>query len=137
MELTHLPTVNAGLNVLATTFLAFGYVWIRRGDMRRHRACMLAACGMSAAFLVSYVIYHWNVGSVPYQGEGWLRTVYFSILISHIVLAIAIVPLVAVTLLRALRGSYRRHRRIARWALPIWMYVSVTGVVIYLMLYHG
>ena len=137
MEFTDLPTLNAGLNTLATVFLAAGYWWIRRGDMRRHKACMLGACGASAAFLTSYAIYHWHVGSVPYTGQGWVRPAYFTILITHVVLAAAIVPLVALTLLRALRGSFERHRRIARWSWPLWMYVSVTGVVIYLMLYHG
>ena len=137
MEFTDLPTLNACLNLVATVFLAAGYFWIRRGDMRRHKASMLCACAASTAFLTSYLIYHWHAGSVPYAGQGWVRPVYFIILISHIVLAVAIVPLVALTLLRAWRGAFERHRRIARWAWPLWMYVSVTGVVIYGMLYHG
>lgn len=135
MDATTLPTVNAVLNLLATGFLTAGYVRIRQGDTARHRACMLGACAASAAFLVSYVVYHWQVGSVPFDGQGWIRPVYFAILISHIVLAAAIAPLVALTLVRALRGSFERHRRIARWTWPLWMYVSVTGVVIYCMLY--
>lgn len=137
MEFTDLPTLNAGLNMLAAAFLAAGYCWIRRGDTRRHKVCMLGACGASAAFLTSYVIYHWQVGSVAYTGQGWVRPAYFTILATHVVLAVVIVPLVALTLLRALRGSFERHRGIARWTLPLWMYVSVTGVVIYWMLYHG
>ncbi len=137
MEFTDLPTLNAALNLTATGFLAGGYYWIRRGAVERHRACMLGACGASAAFLVSYLIYHWQVGSVPFTGQGWIRPVYFSILISHIVLAVAIVPLVILTLVRAMRGTFERHRRLARWTWPLWMYVSVTGAVIYWMLYHG
>ncbi len=137
MEFSDLPTLNATLNLIAAAFLAAGYVWIRRGDTRRHKVCMLCACAASAAFLASYLIYHWQVGSVPFTRQGWIRPVYFSILISHIVLAAAIVPLVALTLMRALRGTFERHRRIARWTWPLWMYVSVTGVAIYWMLYRG
>ncbi len=137
MEFTDLPTLNAALNLTATGFLGAGYYWIRRGDMRRHKAAMLGACLASAAFLASYLVYHWQVGSVPFTKQGWIRPVYFSILVSHIVLAIAIVPLVALTLARALRGTFERHRSIARWTWPLWMYVSVTGVVIYWMLYQG
>ena len=137
MEFSDLPMLNACLNLVATAFLVAGYTWIRRGDMRRHRASMVCACAASAAFLASYLVYHWQVGSVPYTGQGWIRPVYFAILISHIVLATVIVPLVALTLLRAARGSFEQHRRIARWTWPLWMYVSVTGVVIYWMLYHG
>jgi uncharacterized membrane protein YozB (DUF420 family) len=112
-----------------------GWVFIRRRQIARHRACMLAACAMSALFLTSYVIYHANVGSVPYTGRGSLRTTYFAILITHIMLAAAILPLAIVTLSRALARRFDRHRRIARWTFPIWLYVSVTGVVIYFMLY--
>ncbi len=137
MEFADLATVNAGLNGLALAFLASGFYWIRRGDARRHKVSMLCACAASALFLASYLIYHWQVGSVPYLGRGWIRPVYFAILTSHIVLAALIVPLAAVTLTRALRGSFERHRRIARWTWPLWMYVSVTGIVIYWMLYHG
>ena len=96
---------------------------------------MLAACAASTAFLASYLVYHWHVGSVPFEGQGWIRPLYFAILISHVVLAIIIVPLVATTLLRAMRGSFEMHRSIARWTWPLWMYVCVTGVVIYCMLY--
>lgn len=137
MEFEDLPTLNAALNLTAAAFLSAGYFWIRRGDSGRHRACMLGACLASAAFLASYLVYHWQVGSVPFTRQGWIRPVYFSILISHIVLAVAIVPIVALTLARALRGAFPAHRRIARWAWPLWMYVSVTGVVIYWMLYQS
>ncbi len=137
MEFTELPTLNAALNLTATAFLVAGYYWIRRGDQRYHRMSMLGAAVASAAFLTSYLIYHWQVGSIPFTREGWVRPVYFSILISHIVLAVAIVPLVVLTLVRAFRGTFERHRRIARWTWPLWMYVSVSGVVIYWMLYRS
>ena len=136
MDFTDLPALNASLNSVAAVLLTLGYVFIRRGDMQRHKACMLCACGVSTAFLASYLVYHWQVGSVPFTGRGWVRPVYFSILLSHIVLAIVILPLAATTLLRAWRGDYDRHRAIARWTWPLWMYVSLTGVAIYLMLYH-
>ena len=137
MEVTDLPAVNASLNLLATVFLSLGYWQIRRGETQRHRVCMLCACVASMAFLASYLVYHWQVGSVAFTGRGWIRPVYFSILISHIVLAIVIVPLAALTLFRAWRGAFDRHRSIARWTWPLWMYVSVTGIVVYWMLYHG
>ena len=137
MDYSDLPTLNVSLNILTAVCLAGGYLQIRRGERRRHKTFMLGACCLSLAFLVSYVIYHLQVGSVRYEGEGWIRLVYFSILISHIVLAAAIVPLVVVTLRYALGGSFARHRQIARWTWPIWMYVSATGVVIYCMLYLG
>jgi len=97
---------------------------------------MLSACVTSALFLISYLIYHYFVGSVPFKGAGWIRTVYFSILISHVILAAAIIPLAMITLVRALRGNFERHKRIARWTFPIWLYVSVTGVIVYWMLYR-
>ncbi len=136
MTLSDLPMLNAILNGIAATLLATGWVLIKRGRMAQHRACMLAAFGTSALFLVSYVIYHANVGSRPFGGQGPIRVVYFAILISHVVLAAAILPLSIVTLRRGLAGRYDRHVRIARWTLPIWLYVSVTGVVVYLMLYR-
>ena len=135
MDYSDLPTLNVSLNILTAACLGGGYYQIRRGERGRHKAFMLCACCSSLAFLSSYVIYHLQVGSVPYEGEGWIRLVYFLILISHIVLAAAIVPLVVVTLRYALGGSFARHRRIARWTWPIWMYVSATGAVIYGMLY--
>ncbi len=133
----HLPTVNASLNALAGVCLIAGFVFIRRRRIAQHRACMIAAFGCSVLFLVSYLIYHYQVGSVRYQGTGTLRTIYLSILATHTVLAAAVPFLATITLVRALRERYDRHRAIARWTLPIWLYVSVTGVVIYLMLYGG
>lgn len=130
------PALNALLNATAAVFLVAGYSCIRHKKIAAHRVCMLAAFGVSAAFLISYLIYHATAGSVPFRGQGWIRPVYFAILLSHIVLAAAIVPLVLVTLSFALRERFDRHRHIARWTLPIWLYVSVTGVVVYLMLYH-
>ena len=135
-DYTILPGVNATLNGIATIFLSLGWIFIRRRDMRRHRACMLAAFVTSGVFLASYLVYHANVGSVPFQGRGAVRAVYFAILITHIILAAAILPLALMTLSRALSQRFDRHRRIARWTLPLWLYVSVTGVVIYVMLYR-
>ena len=137
IDYASLPAVNASLNALATVFLSVGWVFIRRREIGRHRACMLSALATSVLFLTSYVIYHANVGSVPFTGQGAIRTIYFTILITHVILAAAIVPLALITLSRALAGRFDRHRRIARWTLPIWLYVSVTGVVIYLMLYQS
>lgn len=131
----HLPTVNASLNALAALLLIVGFVFVRRRQIQAHRVCMVAAFSCSVLFLVSYLYYHYNVGSVRYSGTGTLRTVYLTILATHIVLAAAVPFLAIVTLVRALRERWDRHRAIARWTLPIWLYVSVTGVVIYLMLY--
>jgi len=129
------PTLNAVLNAASAVCILVGWRLVRTGRWRAHRAAMLAAVGLSAAFLVSYLAYHFQVGSVRFAGSGPVRTLYLSILLTHTVLA-AIVPFaVGVTLVRALRGRFDRHRAIARWALPVWLYVSVTGVVIYLMLY--
>ena len=136
MQVSDLPALNATLNGLAAIFLMVGYVQIRRGHRDVHKRCMLAALVTSALFLVSYVIYHLNVGSRPFPGQGVIRVIYFSILITHVVLAAATLPLALVTAARGLKGQYSRHVRIARWTLPIWLYVSVTGVVIYLMLYQ-
>ena len=136
MELRDLPALNATLNGLSAVFLVSGYLFIRRGDRLMHKRCMIAALTTSALFLTSYVIYHLNTGSRPFPGQGSIRLVYFSILITHVVLAAAIVPLALVTATRGLRSQFDRHVRIARWTLPIWLYVSVTGVVIYLMLYQ-
>lgn len=134
---THqLPALNATLNGLTTVLLTAGYVLIRGRRRQAHRAVMLVAAATSALFLLSYLVYHAQVGSVRFQSQGWIRPVYFTILLTHTVLAAAIVPMVLVTFWRALRNEFSRHRRIARWTWPLWMYVSVTGVVIYLMLYH-
>lgn len=131
-----LPTLNAALNATSAVLLATGYAFIRRGRIHVHRACMLAAFAVSTAFLVSYLYYHAQVGTTSFRGQGWIRPVYFGILFTHTALAAAVVPLVLVTLTRALRGRFERHRAIARWTFPVWLYVSVTGVVVYLILYH-
>jgi uncharacterized membrane protein YozB (DUF420 family) len=136
MAVTDLPALNATLNAFSTVLLLTGYVFIRRGQWQRHRACMIAALAASILFLSSYVIYHWQVGSVPFKGTGWIRTVYFAVLIPHVILAAAIVPLVIITASRGLSARYDRHRTIARWTLPLWLYVSVTGVIVYWMLYR-
>ena len=135
MNVSDLPALNASLNGVATAFLAAGYVFIRRRQIQAHRASMLAAVTASALFLISYLFYHANAGSRPFTGTGPIRAVYFVILITHIVLAAAIVPMVLMTLARALRKRFDRHAAIARRTLPLWLYVSVTGVVIYVMLY--
>ncbi len=135
-SVSSLPLVNALLNSLATILLVCGYVAIRRGKIQVHRALMLSAFGTSVLFLVSYLIYHAQVGSRPFPGRGPIRTVYFAILISHIVLAAVIPPLAAVTLWQGLHSRFDRHVRIARWTLPLWLYVSVTGIIVYLMLYQ-
>ena len=136
MTYTDLPALNASLNAISTVFLSVGWVLIRQRRIAAHRLCMLGAFATSGLFLISYVVYHANVGSVPYQGQGAIRMVYFAILITHVILAAAILPLALVTLSRALARRFDRHRKIARWTLPIWLYVSVTGVVIYVMLYQ-
>jgi uncharacterized membrane protein YozB (DUF420 family) len=135
-DVTTLPVVNATLNSIAAVLLVTGYVLIRRGRVAQHRLCMLAAFGTSTLFLVSYLFYHAQVGSQPFTGQGPVRTVYFTILISHVSLAVLILPLALVTLRRGLRRDDARHVAIARWTLPIWLYVSVTGVVVYWMLYQ-
>ena len=131
-----LPAVNATLNAISACLLTAGYVFVRRRDIARHKFCMLSAVCVSAIFLVCYVTYHALHGSTRFTHQGAIRWVYFAILISHVLLAVAIVPMVIITLLRALRGQFERHRAIARWTLPAWLYVSVTGVLVYLMLYQ-
>jgi uncharacterized membrane protein YozB (DUF420 family) len=128
--------LNASLNAASAVLLATGYAFIRQRKVLWHKACMLTAVGTSAAFLVSYVLYHARVGAVRFQGHGWIRPVYFSILLTHTILAIAIVPLAGVTLYRAWHAQFDRHRRVARWTLPAWLYVSVTGVAIYFLVYR-
>lgn len=130
------PAINATLNGSSAVLLVSARTMIKRGRMAVHRALMLAAVGTSTLFLISYLYYHAHVGNVHFQGQGWSRPVYFSILISHTILATVIVPLVIITLSRGLRQRFDRHRAIARWTYPIWLYVSVTGVVIYFMLFH-
>jgi putative membrane protein len=136
VNVADLPALNATLNGIAALLLVAGYVQIRRGRPDLHKRCMLGALTTSALFLTSYVIYHANAGSRPFGGQGPIRVVYFAILISHVVLAAAILPLALTTTARGLRSQLDRHVRIARWTLPLWLYVSVTGVVIYLMLYQ-
>ena len=136
LPVSSLPGINAALNTISALFLGAGYLFIRQKWVAAHRFCMLSAVVTSAVFLISYLAYHFQVGSVPFEGQGWIRVVYFSILISHTVLAVAVVPLVLWTLVQAFRGRFDRHRLIARWTLPIWFYVSVTGVVVYWMLYR-
>jgi putative membrane protein len=130
------PKINATLNGCSTVLLVTGRMLIARKKMAAHRAVMLTALGSSSLFLISYLYYHAHVGSMHFRGTGWSRPVYFSILISHTILAAVILPMVIVTLNRALGERFEQHRAIARWTFPVWLYVSVTGVVIYFMLYQ-
>ncbi|MEP6915007.1 MAG: DUF420 domain-containing protein [Acidobacteriota bacterium] len=134
--IAQLPLLNAVLNATSALLLIAGYLLIRRGQVRRHRAVMISAFAVSVCFLTSYVIYHANVGSKPFPGRGAIRIVYFAILLTHVILAAAVPPLAIVTLSRGLKSRVDRHVAIARWTLPIWLYVSVTGVIVYLMLYR-
>ena len=136
MSVSDLPAVNASLNGLSALLLGAGYACIRSGRRDAHRNCMMAALVSSTLFLSSYLVYHFHVGSVRFTGQGPIRTAYFAILLTHTILAVLIVPLVATTVTRALRERFDAHRRIARITLPLWTYVSVTGVVIYWMLYR-
>lgn len=136
MTVKDLPALNAALNSVCSMLLIVGFFLIRKKRIAAHRRVMLTAFGVSVAFMASYLIYHFQVGSVKFSGEGVWRAVYFAILFSHTVLAIAVPPLAVVTLFRGLSGRYESHRKIARWTLPIWLYVSVTGVLVYLMLYR-
>ncbi len=131
-----LPALNATLNFTSFVLLLSGYYFIRQRRIAAHKRCMLGAVGVSLLFLASYLIYHFQVGSVRFTQTGWIRPVYFAILLSHTVLAVAIVPMAAITLIRALKERFDRHRKIARWTFPLWAYVSITGVIIYAMLYH-
>jgi putative membrane protein len=136
VTIADLPTLNAALNATSAVLLVIGYILIRQRRLRAHRAVMLAAFGVSVLFLVSYLVYHANAGSRPFPGRGAIRGVYFFILVTHIILAALIVPMALVTLSRGLREQFDRHVPLARWTLPIWLYVSVTGVIVYLMLYR-
>lgn len=129
------PSIDATLNGITAVLLAIGHSFIKRGQVLKHRATMITAFITSCLFLACYLYYHAHVGSVHFRGQGWSRPVYFSILISHTILAAVVVPLVAVALTLGLQSKFETHRRIARWTYPIWMYVSVTGVIVYLMLY--
>jgi len=135
VTIADLPALNATLNGTCAVLLTIGYVLIRRGRVQQHRRVMIAAFVTSTLFLTSYLIYHANIGSKPFPGTGAIRTVYLIILVSHILLAMLIVPMALITLSRGLRERFDRHVAIARWTLPIWLYVSVTGVVVYVMLY--
>lgn len=136
ITISDLPTVNATLNTISAVLLTTGFFMIRRRKTIAHRNCMIAAFVVSGLFLTSYLIYHYHAGSTPFEGSGWIRTIYFAVLIPHIILAALILPLALITLYFALRKQFIKHRRIARWTLPIWLYVSVTGIIVYWMLYH-
>jgi uncharacterized membrane protein YozB (DUF420 family) len=136
MDLSKLPALNAALNATSAFLLVLGYFFIRRRLIKSHTMCMMMACGTSTLFLISYLYYHFHHGSTRFQGEGFIRPVYFSILISHTILAAVILPLVIVTVVRAFSGNFSKHAAIARITYPVWLYVSFTGVLIYFMLYH-
>jgi uncharacterized membrane protein YozB (DUF420 family) len=136
VTVSDLPALNATLNATCFVLLTTGYVLIRRGRVAQHRAVMIAAFCTSVVFLISYLTYHAQIGSKHFEGPGTIRIVYFTILFTHTVLAIVIVPMVLMTLSRGLKRRDDRHRAIARWTLPLWIYVSVTGVIVYLMLYR-
>lgn len=136
MSISDLPTLNAILNSISAILLTIGFVFIRQKNIKAHRTCMIGAFATSTLFLISYLVYHYNHGATGFPGQGIARFVYFTILITHTTLAVVIVPMVFITFARALRERFDRHRKIARWTLPIWLYVSVTGVLVYLMLYH-
>ena len=135
-QYSYFPALNAGLNGTSAVLLLTGRALIARGRVAAHRACMIAAVAASALFLACYLFFHFKAGNILFLGRGWARPVYFTILITHVSLAIVIVPLAIVTLNRGLRGRYDKHRAIARWTWPLWMYVSVTGVIVYFMLYR-
>ena len=134
--LSFLPSLNAGLNATSAFLIILGFILIRQGAWTGHALCMCSALGTSTLFLVSYLTYHFFHGATPFPGHGWVRPVYFTILVSHTILAVTVVPLTILTLTRALRSQFDRHVKIARLTFPIWLYVSVTGVVIYWMLYR-
>jgi uncharacterized membrane protein YozB (DUF420 family) len=136
IALADLPAVNAALNATSALLLVSGYSFIRRRRVTAHKICMGAALATSTLFLLSYLTYHYHIGSMPFRGQGWIRPLYFTLLISHTSLAAVIVPLAIITLYRAWKAQFTRHVRIARWTLPIWLYVSITGVIIYCMLYQ-
>jgi uncharacterized membrane protein YozB (DUF420 family) len=137
MNINVLPAINACLNALSALLLLTGYAFIRRGNRRVHRFCMVTAFSVSVVFLASYLIHHALAGIIYYQGQGWVRSLYFFILTTHTILAVLVPVLAIITLRRALRGDFARHKKIARITFPIWLYVSVTGVVVYFMLYRG
>ena len=134
ISIYHLPLLNSILNSISAIFLIIGFVYIKKGNVKAHLRAMWSAFTVSALFLVSYLIFHYLVGSVGFDGQGMIVPVYYFILITHIILAMVILPLVLITLYRATRGDFNRHRNIARWTWPLWLYVSVTGVLVYLMM---
>ena len=136
MGVADLSTVNAALNATSAILIGSGFYFIKQKNISAHKACMIAALGVSTVFLASYLFYHYNVGTVRFTKQGWIREVYFPLLISHTILAAVVLPLVLRTAFLAFRGRFPSHMRIAKWTFPTWMYVSVTGVVVYLMLYH-
>ena len=136
ISISYFPAIDAALNATSALLLTIGYVFVRRGNVRAHKACMLSAVITSTLFLVCYIWYHAHHGVTHFPGHGGVRAVYFTLLTSHTILAVIIVPLVGVTLYRAWRKMFERHKRVARWTLPLWIYVSVTGVVVYCMLYQ-
>jgi putative membrane protein len=133
---TDLATVNAGLNATAAVLIGAGFYFIRQKNIAAHKACMIAAMVVSAVFLASYLIYHYNVGSVRFTKQGWIRYVYFPLLLTHTVLAVVVLPMVLRTFFLGWKSRFTSHVRIAKWTFPVWMYVSVTGVIVYLMLYR-
>jgi putative membrane protein len=135
LPLAPLPAVNASLNALCTVFLLAGYYFIRNRKIFAHRVCMLSAFASSTVFLFLYLYFHFHAGIIRFGGQGWIRPVYFTLLTTHTILAIVIVPLVLITLSRALAERFDKHRKIARWTFPLWLYVSVTGVIVYWLLY--
>src|SRR4051812_38335170 len=136
MHISDLPTVNAALNFTSAVLIGTGFYFIKQKNIRAHKVCMIAALGVSGVFLTSYLFYHYNVGSVRFTKEGWIRNVYFPLLLTHTVLAAVVLPMVLRTAFLAFRGRFQSHVRIARWTFPIWAYVSITGVIVYLMLYR-
>ena len=136
IDYTSFPAITASLNGASAVLIVTGRGLIKRGRIAAHRACMIAAVASSSLLLVCYIYYHAHAGVIRFQGQGMVRPVYFSILLTHTILAAVIVPLVIITLARAWRGTFERHRAIARWTFPVWLYVSITGVVIYVMLFH-
>ena len=136
MTIQDLPLINACLNALATVFLTLGFVFIKKGNKIAHRNCMISAFVTSAVFLTCYLIYHFNTGSTKFVEPAWFKPIYLTILITHIILAVVILPLIFMTLSRALKERFEQHKKIAKWTWPLWMYVSITGVLIYLLLYQ-
>ena len=136
MTLSDLPAINASLNALSAIFLTSGFIFIKQKKQSAHHNCMITACCTSALFLTCYIIYHAQAGRTVFRDPEWFRPIYLTLLLTHTVLAVIIVPLAIVTLSRALRQRFDLHKKIARWTWPIWMYVSITGVIIYFLLYH-